>query len=208
MRVSIVDCGVNNLTSVCNAVAAAGFTPEIATHPDHILAAERLVLPGIGAASAALSRLRERHLDQALDEAVRRNGRPLLGICLGMQMLAERLLEFGEHAGLGWIAGDVVALDTLEGFTERSPHIGWNAIDVAEDGDALLGRPRGERSYFFCHSFTLVTPETDRVIATTDHSRSLVAAIRFDSVLATQFHPERSHVNGARLFAAFGAWSP
>lgn len=208
MRISIVDCGVNNLASVCNAVTVAGCTPEVVTAPEQVLNAERLVLPGIGAASEALRRLRVRHLDEALDEAVRRRGRPMLGICLGMQMLAERLLEFGDHEGLGWIPGKVVALETLDGFHERSPHIGWNAVDVSEDADALLGRPRGERSYFFCHSFTLVTPASDRVIATTDHGRSLVAAIRFDNVLATQFHPERSHVNGARLLAAFGEWSP
>jgi glutamine amidotransferase len=208
MRLSIVDCGVNNLASVSNAVAAAGFTPEVVTEPEQILAADRLVLPGIGAASEALSRLRSRSLDHALDEAVRKRGRPLLGICLGMQMLAERLLEYGEHVGLGWIAGDVVALDAIDGFAERSPHMGWNTIDVAETADALLGRPRGERSYYFCHSYTLVTPDSDSVIATTDHGRPLVAAIRFGSVVATQFHPERSHVNGTRLFAAFGAWAP
>ncbi len=208
MRLSIVDCGVNNLASVSNAVAAAGFTPEVVTEPEQVLASDRLVLPGIGAAAEALARLRAGGLDQALNEAVRQRGRPMLGICLGVQMLADRLLEYGEHAGLGWIAGDVVALDTIDGFAERSPHMGWNTIDVAESGDALLGRPRGERSYYFCHSYTLVTPAIDSVIATTDHGRPLVAAIRFDSVVATQFHPERSHVNGARLLAAFGAWAP
>lgn len=208
MRLSIVDCGVNNLASVSNAVAAAGFSPEVVTEPEQVLAADRLVLPGIGAAAEALSRLRSRGLDQALDEAVRKRGRPLLGICLGMQMLAERLLEYGEHKGLGWIAGDVVGLATIAGFGERSPHMGWNTIDVDESSDALLGRPRGERSYYFCHSYTLLTPDKGSVIATTDHGRPLVAAIRFDSVVATQFHPERSHVNGARLLAAFGAWTP
>ena len=208
MRLSIIDCGVNNLASVSNAVAAAGFTPEVVTEPEQVLAAERLVLPGVGAAAEALRRLRARSLDEALEEAVRRRGRPMLGICLGMQMLAERLLEFGEHAGLGWIRGDVVALDSLAGFAERSPHMGWNVLDVADEGEALLGRPRGERSYYFCHSFTLATPATESVIATTDHSLPLVAAIQFESVIATQFHPERSHINGARLFTAFGAWSP
>ncbi|MBI1778556.1 MAG: imidazole glycerol phosphate synthase subunit HisH [Proteobacteria bacterium] len=208
MRLAIVDCGVNNLTSVSNAVSAAGLTPEIVDEPDQLLAADRLVLPGVGAAAEALARLRAKGLDQALEEAVRRRGRPLLGICLGMQMLADELLEFGCHRGLGWIRGQVVPLDSLPDFADRSPHMGWNSVDVAPAAEALLGRPRGERSYYFCHSFTLTTPTADRVIATTVHGRPLVAAVQFDTVLATQFHPERSHVNGMRLFAAFAAWTP
>jgi glutamine amidotransferase len=208
MRLTVIDCGVNNLTSVCNAVRQAGHEAEVATTPEQVASAERLILPGVGAAFEALSRLRERSLDQALEESVRRKGRPLLGVCLGMHMLAERLFEFGEHRGLGWIAGDVVSLSSLDGFDRRCPHMGWNPVEVAPDSETLFGKPRGERSFYFCHSYTLRTPEADRVAATASHGVDIVAAIRFDTVFATQFHPERSHANGSRLIEAFSAWAP
>lgn len=208
MNVTIVDCGVNNLTSVRNALRAVGVEAAIADTPDAVRQADRLILPGVGAAGAALAALRRRGLDEALEETVRHLGRPMLGICLGMQMLADRLLEFGEHKGLGWIGGDVVPLQDVAGFAGRSPHMGWSVVSPAGDTEPLFGRVRGERSYYFCHSNTLRTPGPDAVGATTDHGVELVAAIRSETVFAVQFHPERSHGNGARLLEAFLAWTP
>lgn len=208
MTVTIVDCGVNNLTSVRNALGAIGVDAVVADSPEAVLDADRLILPGVGAAGAALAALRGRHLDEALTEAVRRRGRPMLGICLGMQMLADRLVEFGEHAGLGWISGEVVPLQAVPGFSGRSPHMGWSVVTPSEDAELLFGRVRGERSYYFCHSNTLRTPAKDSVTGTTEHGSELVAAIRTETVFAVQFHPERSHNNGARLLESFLAWAP
>lgn len=208
MRVTVVDCGASNVASVRNMLANVGIDASVAETPDDVVSADRVILPGVGAAAPALERLRSTGLDAALEDVVRTRGRPMLAICLGMQLLGGRIKEFGEHRGLGWIDGEVVPLRDLPGFDERSPHTGWSPIDVAPQSKGLFGRPRGEPSYYFCHSNTLRLADAGAIAATARHGLDLVAAIRFDTVFGCQFHPEKSHVNGQRLFESFLDWTP
>ncbi len=208
MRVGIVDYGAGNLESVRKAFEALGEEPRLLVEPDDVLAADRLVLPGVGAAGEALARLRADGLQEALDEAVRRRGRPFLGICLGMQMLAERLHEFGEHAGLGWIPGSVVALRDRVPEPLRVPHMGWNEIGVAPAAEPLFAGVGRRRRFYFAHSFAFQPDRADAVAATTDYGTQVVAAVLWENVFATQFHPEKSQLVGERLLAAFLDWSP
>jgi glutamine amidotransferase len=206
--VHIVDCSANNLASVVNAFRAAGASPEIARTPEDVLSAERLVLPGVGSAAHAAAHLASTGIGEALTDRVRRQGRPLLAICVGMQVLAERLREHGDTAGLGWLPGEVRPLRDLVAKSTRVPHMGWTTVAPVPAFAGSLGKFWGSPTYFFCHSFTLATPRRDAIAATVDLGAEIVAALRFDTVLGTQFHPERSHVNGLRLIEAFLDWSP
>jgi imidazole glycerol-phosphate synthase subunit HisH len=208
MRVGIVDYGAGNLASVANAIYAAGGDPIFVRTPEEVLASDRLILPGVGAAGAAMKNLRALGLDVALRRAVRDNARPMLGICLGMQLIARKLHEFGEHEGLGWIDGEVRALSDLPQAGPRIPHMGWNAVTPLETARPFLDRVKGRREFYFCHSYTLVGCQAESIAARTEHGAPLVAAVRDGTVFATQFHPEKSQINGQRLIEAFLDWAP
>ncbi len=207
--VAIVDYGAGNLDSVRQAVLRIGWESSIARTPDDVMAAERIILPGVGAAGAAIKTLRAAGLDQALTERVRAQAAPMLGICLGMQLIAERLCEFGQHEGLGWIPGEVVSLRGITGSKKRVPHMGWNEIEVRDSAEDLFWEVRGKRQFYFAHSFTL-RPGGDEsaVAATVGYGLPLVAAVLSETVFATQFHPEKSQINGDRLIGAFLDWTP
>lgn len=206
--VAIVDFGAGNLQSVRNALEMAGAEPSVATAPEEILAAERLVIPGVGAAGHAISYMREHGLVDALTEAVHQKAVPTLGICLGMQLAAARLHEHGENDGLGWVAGDVRHLSEADGIEGRVPHMGWNEIEPAEGTGELFDAVRGKRSFYFCHSYTLRGTDAHTVAATVTYGIPLVAAIRKGSYFATQFHPEKSQIKGQQLIGAFLDWTP
>ena len=208
MKVAIVDYGAGNIESVRNALWAAGAEPVVARNPEAVFAADRLVLPGVGAAGAAAERLAASGLGAALNEAVRRRGRPMLGICLGMELLAERLLEFGEHRGLAWLAGSVVHLRSAGVSRMRVPHTGWSVVDPVGSAKRFFQEPERLRTFYFCHSYTFVTPQQDAVAARTTYEAPLVAAVLDGTVFATQFHPEKSQANGQKLIRAFLQWMP
>jgi glutamine amidotransferase len=204
--VRIVDYGAGNLGSVKRAVWRAGGEADIATAPEDLADADRIILPGVGAAGTAAARLRERGWAAALEDHVRRRGKPMLGICLGLQLLAERLHEFGEHAGLGWIPGDVEPIAAAADL--RVPHMGWNAVAISRSATALFGSASPSPVYYFCHSFRLVGAPDDIVVARTEHGGDVIAAVCTETVFATQFHPEKSQIEGERLLAAFLDWKP
>ena len=208
MDLRIVDYNASNLGSVRKAIVNIGFTARLATSPEQVLRADRLILPGVGAAGEALARLRALGMDEALNEAVRERGRPLLGICLGMQMLGENLYEYGEHRGLGWIAGDVVSLRHTSGNGLRVPHMGWNGIERTDCPGNLFASMRGKHDYYFAHSYTLQVSDPGVVAAYTDYGEPLVSAIQWETVFATQFHPEKSQLAGEKLLEAFLDWTP
>ena len=207
-EVHVVDCGTNNLASVCNALRTAGATPAVVRTPEALGRADRIVLPGVGSAAHAVDHLRSSGMAEALTERVRHQGRPLLAICVGMQVLAERVFEHGDRPGLSWIEGQVRPLRESVPASVRIPHMGWSSVTPAPGMAASLGRYRGAPAYFFCHSYALVTPRRDAVAATVDLEAEVVAALRFETVLGTQFHPERSHTNGLRLLESFLDWTP
>lgn len=208
MQSAIVDFNAGNLTSIQRMAEYVGSAATIARTPEEVLAADRLILPGVGAAPDAMATLKDRGLDEAMDEAVNRRGRPLLGICLGMQLLAQRLTEFGEHTGLGWIPGAVLPLGDVVSPGVRVPQMGWNEIIATRRGATLLDGVRGEKLFYFSHSYAFVPTSDEVVAATVDYGGPVVAAILRDNIFATQFHPEKSQVNGEVVIAAFLQWSP
>lgn len=206
MTVGIVNFGSGNLASVGHMLDWLGEEHLVVDTPEALLGCSRLVLPGVGAAPDAMRALRSRGLDQALREAVTEKGRPLLGICLGMQLLATRLTEFEPTDGLGWIDGDVLTLSSRLAGGSRVPHMGWSTVQSHDpDFSSLMNG----KEFYFAHSFSMVPTSLETVAASVVYGGvELVAAVRKDTCLATQFHPEKSQVNGEKLMAAFLDWSP
>lgn len=197
---ALIDYGAGNLHSVHNALRAAGAeNVAITADPDAVRAADRIVLPGVGAFGACAAGLRAvPGMVEALEERAVRGGVPFLGVCVGMQLMATRGLEHGAHAGLGWIAGEVAAVPAQPGV--RVPHMGWN--DVTPTADHPLLQP-GEA--YFLHSFAFTGAH---VLATTDHGGTVTAAIGRDNLLGVQFHPEKSQAYGLALLSRFLEWRP
>jgi glutamine amidotransferase len=207
--VTIIDYGMGNLLSVSRAMEEAGGQVTLAHTPEQITAAERLVLPGVGAFSSGMSELRERGFVDAIRQYAADN-RPLLGICLGMQMLLDKSEEFGESEGLGLIPGRVVAIPALGGNGSpcKIPHIGWNELLEPEGGaewsDSILGNvPPGTAAYFV-HSYGAVPENPGHRLADCLYAGSTIsAAVRSGNLYGTQFHPERSGPAGIRIVNAF-----
>jgi imidazole glycerol-phosphate synthase subunit HisH len=197
----VIDYGIGNLGSVLNGCRRAGVEPTIVRDGKELDAADcdYIVLPGVGAIGQALRNLRERELDIALEERVRKDGIPFLAICVGMQFLAEKCEEFGEHDGLGWIPGRVTRLATADTGL-KLPHVGWNDIRATTE-DPLLA-DMDDRHFYFVHSYALHCPD-EFVIARCDYGQEFVCAIRRDNIVAVQFHPEKSSANGVALLKAF-----
>ncbi|HWA60147.1 MAG TPA: imidazole glycerol phosphate synthase subunit HisH [Caulobacteraceae bacterium] len=211
--VALINYGSGNLRSAEKALqkAAAGLERPAAIvttgDPDVIARADRVVLPGVGAFAACMNAVRERDgVVEAMTEAVRRKGAPFLGVCVGMQLLAERGLEFGVTEGLGWIGGEVRRLEP-HGGTFKIPHMGWNALDGALPGALFAGLGSGTHMYF-THSFAVFPADEADVAATTDHGGRFCAAVLKDNVAGVQFHPEKSQAAGGRLLANFLEWRP
>ena len=198
MTVALIDYGAGNLHSVHNALKAADARDlAITADPDIVRKADRIVLPGVGAFGACMAGLRAiPGMVEALDERVRGQGAPFLGVCVGMQLMAETGDEMGTHRGLGWIDGKVAALPASPQL--RVPHMGWN--DVVPTHLHPLIEP-GEA--YFLHSFAF---EGEDVLATTDHGGPVTAAIGRDNMVGVQFHPEKSQRYGIALLERFLAW--
>lgn len=200
MTVALIDYGAGNLHSVHNALKAAGAAGiAVTADPEAVLRADRIVLPGVGAFGACAAGLRAiPGMAEALDRRVRDDGAPFLGVCVGMQLMAETGEEMGTHPGLGWIPGTVRQIRPSEGV--RVPHMGWN--DVVPLAQHPLIEP-GEA--YFLHSFAF---EGDDVLATTDHGGTLTAAIGRGNMAGVQFHPEKSQRFGLALLERFLRWRP
>jgi glutamine amidotransferase len=211
MRVSVVDYGSGNLASAARALAAAaarariGATVAITNRPDDIEAADRIVVPGQGAfADCAAGLAAIPGLRSAIDAFVR-SGRPFLGICVGMQLMAERGLEHQVTPGFGWISGDIAKL-SASGL--RLPHMGWNALDFVPGRHHLLaGLSPGEEVYFV-HSYALRGYDERQVFACTDYGGAVPAVVAQGNCAGTQFHVEKSQEAGLRILANFLTWSP
>ena len=205
MKTVVIDYGSGNLRSAAKALAAAGADVTVTADPGDVTAAERIVLPGVGAFAdcrAGLDRLPG--MVEALEQAVRRQGRPFLGICVGMQLMAEAGLEHGRHAGLGWIPGEVVPLAPRP---VKIPHMGWNALHPARPHPLLDGIAK-EADVYFVHSYHLRPKAAADLLAETDYAGPVAAAIARDNMAGVQFHPEKSQATGLRLLANFLGWRP
>lgn len=202
----IVDYGLGNLFSVAKAFELFGEEVLISGERDAIEKADRLVLPGVGAFPDGMRYITKRGLDQVLREEVLTKRKPFLGICLGMQLLADLGLEYGEHRGLGWINGTVRKLD-VEKRGLKVPHIGWNDITLSQDHPIFRGlRPHSD--FYFLHSFEFVCDHPSDVVATTVYGGAVTAAVARDTIVAVQFHPEKSQDNGLKVLENFVSWNP
>lgn len=201
MKVAVIDYGLGNLGSVRRAVAELGAEPRLAAQPKDLAAADRIILPGVGSFADGMSLLRERGWVGALREEASK-GKPVLGICLGMQLLASRGTEAGDTQGLGLIPGEVVGLESL-GCELRIPHVGWNSVTVHEPPCGILrGIPSGT-DFYFVHSYVFAPHAATDVVATTSYGVPVTAAVGRGNVMGTQFHPEKSSKAGFRVLRNF-----
>ena len=198
MIVGIIDYGMGNLTSVKNAFCAVGADAQIVRDPRQLGDVGAVVLPGVGAFGKGMQGLREIGFVDALEREVREKKKPMLGICLGMHVLASRGTELGDHEGLGWIHGTVQRLDVPAGL--RVPHIGWN--DVSGKGALFMHIPE-RTSFYFVHSYHLAPEDPSCIAGTTEYGPRFVSAIEVDNVLGVQFHPEKSHKFGLTILNNF-----
>jgi imidazole glycerol-phosphate synthase subunit HisH len=199
-RVGVCDYGVGNLRSVERALTKGGAHPVVSADPTQLADCDGLVLPGVGAFVAAATALHERGIDAAVAEMVQR-GRPILGVCLGFQLLFDESDEGSGGKGLGVIPGRVRRLDGRRG---KVPHMGWNRLAMRRPSALLDGLADGE-FVFFVHSYAGI-PDDDRdVVATADYGGEVVAVVERGAVLGTQFHPEKSGAAGLRIYANFVA---
>jgi glutamine amidotransferase len=201
MRVALVEYGIGNVGSLANALDRIGAETIVVPDGDALRAitADCVVMPGVGAIGEALALLRERGLEEVLNRRVFSDGLPFLGICVGMQVMAERCEEFGDHRGLGWIPGRVCRL-AQEGEKLRLPHVGWNQIVLRPDS----GFPTvlADEHFYFVHSYAMECPE-EYVIATADYGKPFTAAVRRKNIVGVQFHPEKSSMAGEVLLRSF-----
>ena len=206
--IAVVDYGMGNLRSMGKALEHVGGEVLVTANAGDLRDAERIVLPGVGAFGEAITNLRATGLVAAMEEEVLHKGKPFLGVCVGMQLLARESVEHGRHTGLGWIEADVLPID-LGGPEIRVPHTGWNALEVVGDkDDGPLGRVRPGEAFYFTHSFHVVPEDDALVAARCEHGSSLVAAVAHDNILAVQFHPEKSQQAGLEFLADFLSWEP
>jgi len=198
--IAIVDYGVGNLFSLKSSFAAIGAEVVVTADEQVLKDADKIILPGVGAFEDAANKLRQTGLDRVLIELAAQ-GRPLMGICLGMQMLFEKSYEFGEHEGLGLIPGAVRPIRDVIPGDYKIPHIGWNALHFPKDSPVFANIAEGDCVYFV-HSFYAADCD-EYVIATSEYGAELTAAVQKDNVFGCQFHPEKSGKTGLAILRAF-----
>ena len=213
MTVAIVDYGSGNLRSAAKAferAAREAGTDErvlVTSSPAEVAAADRIVLPGVGAFADCRAVLYGvPGMVDTLQREVIERGKPFLGICVGMQLMATRGVEYGIHAGLDWIAGDVVRIEPGKDHL-KIPHMGWNELTDLKPHALLEGIAPGAHAYFV-HSYQLAASKPETVLALTDYGGPVTAIVGRDNLAGTQFHPEKSQATGLRLIANFLRWKP
>ena len=212
MKVAIIDYGSGNLRSAAKAFERAGRDAGLSadvlvtSEPDAVRGAERIVLPGVGAfgdCRAGLDAIPG--MVEALEEAVRKEAKPFFGICVGMQLMAERGLEHGSHEGLGWLEGDVVKIEPSDPSL-KIPHMGWNELEIV-NGHPLLEAMPATHAYFV-HSYAFAVADPDALVARVDYGGPVTAMVAKDNMVGAQFHPEKSQALGLALIGNFLKWRP
>lgn len=199
-QLGIIDVGIANLGSILRILSEEAEKVHLVTEPRHLSGLDRVVLPGVGAFPAAMRKLRDCQLDKALLEFVVDEAKPILGICLGMQLLAEAGEEFEETAGLGLVKGRVRRLSSKE--NHRIPHVGWNSLDITKESLLLKDIPEGS-DFYFVHSFVFDPSDACDVVATSTHGEAFCSVVSKKNVVGVQFHPEKSSGNGRQLLRNF-----
>ena len=198
--IAIVDYGVGNLFSLVSSFGALGIDAVVTGDEKVIRSADKIVLPGVGAFGDASNKLFSSGLaDVVIEQA--KSGKPLLGICLGMQMLLERSFEYGEHKGLGLIKGDIRPISDVIPKDYKIPHIGWNALNIKDKNNKLFKYIKDGDFVYFVHSF--YGANCPNVVATSEYGKDLTAVVALDNVYGCQFHPEKSGDVGLKFLKAF-----
>jgi glutamine amidotransferase len=203
--IAIVDYGVGNLRSIENAIKFynATLSVDIVSDPDRLKNYSKIILPGVGAFGEAIKKVREKYFDEAIREEVRK-GKYLLGICLGMQMLARKSYEYGEHKGLSLIEGEVIHFKSkVENI--RVPHIGWNEVEFVQDNTILLGpnRKGSNADFYFVHSYYFSCDNPENILGLTDYGVKFASVINMNNIFGVQFHPEKSQEAGLQIIRNF-----
>ena len=198
--IAIVDYGVGNLFSLARSFAAIGVEVEITADPEKLRSADKILLPGVGAFGDAADKLRATGLDKVVIEQANA-GKPLMGICLGMQLLFDEGLEYGRHKGLGLIPGRVIPISEVIPQGLKIPHMGWNGLGFQKESP-LLSKIKDGDCVYFVHSFCAVDCD-DAVIATAEYGAPVTAAVQKENVFGCQFHPEKSGTVGLNILRAF-----
>ncbi|MEP7289093.1 MAG: imidazole glycerol phosphate synthase subunit HisH [Chloroflexota bacterium] len=196
--IAVIDSGVANLRSVAHALIYLGVEMKIATTPDDLEHADKIILPGVGAYSAGMAQLQNRCFVEPLHDYAAR-GIPILGICLGMQLLFERSYEMGDYQGLGLLHGEIVRFAP---HGPKVPHMGWNQLDHDESSPLLKSVPTGSYAYFV-HSYYAKPASNDMVLATTDYGIGFPSVVGQGNIFGAQFHPEKSQRAGLTLLKNF-----
>jgi len=198
--IAIIDYGVGNLFSLSSSFKAIGQETVITSDKSILKKADKIVLPGVGAFKDAIDKLSENNLDEFVKE-IAAKGKPLLGICLGMQMLFEKSYEYGEHKGLGILKGEIVPMEGIIAKDLKIPHIGWNSLDIKKENRILRNIKAGDFVYFV-HSY-FATNCDESLVATTNYGKDLTAVVEYNNVFGCQFHPEKSGTVGLNILKAF-----
>lgn len=200
----IVDYGLGNLGSVQNMLKKIGRSAQISRNPEEIQAATHLILPGVGAFDHGMAEIRNKNLETVLRSQALERGVPFLGICLGMQLLAERSQE-GDSPGLGWIPGRSLSFRERLGPEWKVPHMGWSSIQIQKQHPVLQALPQDSR-FYFVHSYFVECQSSDHSLAKSDYGLEFSSIIGRNNILGVQFHPEKSHRFGMTLLKAFTEW--
>ena len=212
MRAALIDYGSGNIASAAKALSraaaeASGHEIVVTADPDMVRQSERIILPGVGAFADCMRGLRAvPGMVEALNESVIRGGKPILGICVGMQLMATAGREFGIHEGLNWIGGEVLPMLPSDPLL-KIPHMGWNEIETVQSHPLFAGLDANANAYFV-HSFEMKPANAAHLLATTSYGGAVTAAIGRDNIVGTQFHPEKSQAVGLKILGNFLNWKP
>lgn len=200
--IALVNYGLGNILAFANIYKRLNIEVNIASSPDVLQRADRIILPGVGSFDWAMTRLNQSGLRDVLEDSAIRRGVPVLGVCVGMQILARRSDE-GKLPGLGWVEGEVRKFDVTR-FTHKThlPHMGWNDVTPLK-GDGLFKNLHSGSRFYFLHSYYFLPSSTEHVLAETDYNGSYASAVRSGNVFGVQFHPEKSHKWGIQLLKNF-----
>lgn len=201
--IAVIDYGVGNLFSLTSSLKAIGAETVVTGEPDAIRGADKIILPGVGAFADAKRKLSENGLDKVICDEVAR-GKKIFGICLGMQMLFERSLEYGEYPGLGLLSGSVVPMEGVIPSELKIPHIGWNALHIVKEHPIFKYVKENDYVYFVHSYFAKDCP--DSLLASCEYGAPLTAAVALGNISGTQFHPEKSGEVGLSILKAFAEW--
>jgi len=199
--VAIVDYDMGNVDSVARAVEESGVRACITSEASVFEEATAIILPGVGSFGDGMDNIKKRGLVDILEKQVFENKVPFLGICLGMQLLAQKGYEGGEHAGLGWIDGEIIRLEP-KGESLRIPHIGWNEVNYVKE-DPFFNNIESGKDFYFVHSYYFHCQNSANILATTPYCGEFVCAVKRDNIYGVQFHPEKSQKTGQQLLKNF-----